>query len=343
MSWEVAGQEHLVRGLARGLRDGELAHAYLIAGPTHSGKGTLALDLARAVNCTADAAQRPCGECRQCTRIASGKHADVVTLAVEEAEGRKQIRVEQVHEALHMASLQPFEGGWRVFIIDGAEALNDQSANALLKVLEEPPPQVLWLLLTVDEEQAPQTIRSRCQRLALRPLSPERIAAFLEQRWKADREQAALLGRLANGALGWAVKALQDPSALEARARTLDRIAALADATLEERFGYTGELAALIPRERTAAREVLDLWASWWRDVGLLITGAADGVWNLDRVEELRVRAGGYRLGEVAAFVSAILRCKEHLEMNVNPRLAFEHLMLQLPQRRGTALEAGAA
>ncbi|MSQ11599.1 MAG: DNA polymerase III subunit delta' [Dehalococcoidia bacterium] len=329
--WTVLGQERMVQALKQSLREGTLAHAYLIVGPPHSGKATLARDLAQAVNCEAVPHERPCGVCRQCQRIASGRHADVTTLAVEEAEGHKAIRLEQVKEALRAASLQPYEGAWRVFILDGAEYLNDPAANALLKTLEEPPPRVLWLLLAADEEALPATIRSRCQRLALRPMPADQMAQALQDRWAASLEQAQLLERLAKGALGWAVLALSDSGILETRTRTLDRLAGLVGASFEERFRYATELATLVPRERTALRDTLDLWASWWRDILMLTTGTPEAVWNHDRTAELREFAARYQPAEAAAFVQLLLQTKRLLELNVNPRLALEHLMLGLP------------
>lgn len=338
--WSTLGQDLILRMLQEALRQGTLAHAYLIVGPAHSGKGTLARDIARAVNCERQDAvpiSGPCGECRQCQRIADGKHADVVTIAVDEAEGRKAIRIAQIRDALHSANLQPYEGRFRAFIIDSAEYMNDEAANALLKTLEEPPPNVLWLLLAAEEDQVIPTIRSRCQRLALRPAPAKQAAQWLQEKWGATPEHAQLLAQLAKGALGWAVNAVQDPSILEARTRTLERLTSLPAASLEERFAYAAELATLIPRERVAARELLDLWASWWRDILLLRAGVAEGIWNQDKLTELKAEESAYQTAAVSTFVQALIRAKQVLDMNVSPRLVFENLMLLMPSSAQSA------
>lgn len=361
--WTILGQDHILRAIDQAIADGALAHAYLIVGPPHAGKATFARELAQAVNCEAKLSplhlsdlsrakpvegegpgvrQRgPCAECRQCRRIAAGRHADVVTLEVQEEEGHKAIRLEQVRDALHLASLRPYEGAWRVFILDGAEFLNQDSANTLLKTLEEPPPNVLWLLLATDEERLPATIRSRCQRLAFRAIAPEAMAKALQERWNAPPEQATLLARLAQGTLGWAVRALQDPTVLETRARALDRLAGLPSASLEQRFAYAAELASLIPRERTAVRDTLDLWASWWRDILHLNVGSLQGVWNQDRLDDLRAQAALFQASQAAGFVQLILQTEQYLDMNVNARLALEHLMLRVPVATRAASAAG--
>lgn len=342
--WTIFGQDHILRAIDQAIADGALAHAYLIVGSPHAGKATFARELAQAVNCERAAQpdlRGPCAKCRQCRRIAAGRHADVVTLAVQEEEGHRAILLEQVLPALHLASLRPYEGAWRIFILDGAEFLNQESANSLLKTLEEPPPNVLWLLLATDEERLLPTIRSRCQRLSFRAVAPEAMASALQERWNASPEQATLLARLAQGSLGWAVRALQDPTVLEARARALDRLAELPSASLEQRFAYAAELASLIPRERTAVRDTLDLWATWWRDILHLNVGSLQGIWNQDRLDDLRQQAALFRPSQAAGFVQLILQTEQYLDMNINARLALEHLMLRVPVATPAASTAG--
>ena len=176
--WETRGQDWAVDFLRRGLEQGRLAHAYLLVGPEGVGKATLAKDLARAVNCDEDAP--PCGQCRSCRRIAEGKHPDIMVVSLSdrqddgerrgraaEARAPRDIKIDQIREMQRWVALKPFEGRYRVFIVDGAENLNAESANALLKTLEEPPPQVLLILLATDERRLPATVVSRCQRLEL--------------------------------------------------------------------------------------------------------------------------------------------------------------------------------
>lgn len=333
--WILLGQDRLLRFLEQSIARGALAHAYLLVGPPHVGKGTLALDLARVLNCdgSRETSQGiPCGECQQCSRIALGRHADISVLSVMEAEGRKEIRLEQVKEALHLANLQPFEGRSRVFIVDGAEQLNEEAANALLKGLEEPPPQVMWALLTTDEGSLSLTIRSRCQRLELSRLPVDQIAQALVARWGCDPQKAMTLARLSGGCLGWAVNALTDPSILETRSRVLERLATLSSATLEERFHYAGELASLVPRQRSVVRETLGLWASWWRDLLMLQQGLPGAIWNQDEIVALSEEARKYTTAQVSTAIAKVMETQRLLDLNVNPRLALENLMLALPK-----------
>ncbi|KKK69311.1 hypothetical protein LCGC14_2935320, partial [marine sediment metagenome] len=168
MTWGLVGQDRAVAALTGALAAGRLAHAYMLAGPERVGKHTLALKLAAALNCEGD--EPPCGECNPCRRIGGGIHADVQTVTVEEGEdgAQKGIHVSQIREIERATALKPFEGRSRVVVIDPAEEMNAAAQNAFLKTLEEPPPQVVFVLVTTDESRLLPTIRSRCRRLELR-------------------------------------------------------------------------------------------------------------------------------------------------------------------------------
>ena len=334
-TWKIRGQDHLVQALSRSLQQDRLSHAYLLIGPPQVGKGTLAVDLARAVNCL-DEQERPCGACQQCQRIESGIHADVqvIGLAMDERteRPRTEITIDQIRELEQAATLKPYEGACRVFIIDGAERLNQFAANALLKTVEEPPPQVLLLLLTSNEEAILPTLRSRCQRLELRPLAREAVADFLVHEHGLAQEQAHLLAHLSGGRLGWAIAAANAPSILEERAQQLQRLQDVIDGGLEIRFAYAQELAAQFSRSRESVWQALGLWLQWWRDVLVLQEGSLDLVVNLDYREALERLARRVGPVDVALVVKEVVATLQRLEQNASSRLALEALMLMLPR-----------
>src|SRR3990172_13141553 len=233
MPWDLIGNGQAVAALRRALESGAVAHAYLFAGPERGGKRTLALQLAQALNCsgrsvtagavTYEGAHDPCGEGAQCRRIAAGLHPDVQTVTIQTAEDdaqRRDISVDQVREVERAVALNPFEGRSRVIIIDPAHALSREAQNAFLKTLEEPPPRVVFILVTDSESALLPTIRSRCRRLELRPLPAAAVCEALLARG-LGQEQAELLARLARGRIGWGPAMAADPAALERRAETL--------------------------------------------------------------------------------------------------------------------------
>ena len=328
--WRVVGHTGAVRLLDHAIESDRLAHAYLVTGPPHVGKTTLAQDLAAAVNC--EGTSPPCGECPQCLHVWGSRHANLQILGVAEEEGRKSIGIDAIRDAAHQAHLNPFEGRSRVIIIEGAEHLSDEAANALLKLLEEPPPHLLLLLLTASPDLILPTIHSRCQRIDLHPLPMEQVAEALMTKWEVPEEEARDLAKLSNGCIGWATEAWQDASILETRDRRLERLTDTVAAGLEERFAYAAELAGLLPQQRTAMHETLDLWAEWWRD--LLVTKA-----TTEEDDDTASPGDGPTKGALLAAVREILRTQELLDMNINPRLALEALMLFLPRVEGAAVQ----
>jgi len=296
---------------------------------------TLALNLAQALNC--EAAGPPCGECDSCQRIASAKHADVQILDLgsggdsAESESRVKISVEQIEQLQHSASLPPFEGRHKVFILDGVEFLSIGAANRLLKTLEEPVGKVIFILLTTNESLLPATIVSRCQRVELVPLAAGEVEDALCSRWGVEPEKARLLARLCGGCLGWAVSAAGDDGLLQQRAEWLDRLLEITKADNEQRFAYAAQLVDRFSQNRGLVQERLDLWLDWWRDLLLVKVGCSDTVTNIDRLATLTEMAGGYSLAQIRAFIDSIRVAGEQLRLNANPQLVLEVLMLSIP------------
>ena len=239
-----------------------------------------------------------------------------------------------MRDVQRQASLKPYEGRCRVYIFDGAEYLSEEASNALLKTLEEPPPQVMLILLTPMRSCCFPTIRSRCRRLELRPLPRAEMVKELVNAHSIGTEEAEKLACLSMGCLGWALSAIKDPAVLEKRREELDRIAKIAVAGLEDRFSYASDLATLFFRNREEAREVLRLWLRWWRDLLIIKEGAEEFVYNVDWIDTLRLRASECTTVQVVGFIRGLLSTLEALEHNANPRLALEMLMLSLQGER---------
>ena len=345
--WQVVGQTRVVTLLQRSLERDSLAHAYLLTGPPNVGKMTLAINLAQAINCPA--AECPCGECVACQKIASASHADVQIIGLtrnensSEARLRKEIGIDQIRQLQHSASLPPFEGKYKVFIIEGAEFLSNEAANCLLKTLEEPAGKVIFILLTTNEKLLPATVVSRCQRLELAPLSAAEAEDALTTRWNIEPPKAGLLAKLSHGCLGWALSAASDESRLMQRKEKIEKLLEIISADYEERFVWAAQLAAQFAQNRELVQEVLDLWLNWWRDLLLVKTGCGDIITNIDYLATLIEMAECYRLNQIKAFIDSIRAAGKQLRQNANPRLVLEVLMLDMPgkeKRSGGELAA---
>lgn len=320
----VVGHEAPRRALGRALASGRLSHAHLIVGPPQVGKRTLALALAQALLCPAG--PPACSECDSCRRVAAARHPDLLSVGFEDRRGpRADLGIDQAHALQRMLALAPFEGRCRVAIIDGAERLTHEAANALLKTLEEPPPNSYLMLLSEAEENILPTMVSRCQRLALRPLPKPLIEQALVERWSAEAIQAASLAEHARGRLGWAVLALRDAALLdqaEAQMGTLER---LLGQGLGERLSSAADLAERATEDPAAVLDLLRSWRRWWESVLLAKGGAPQ--------EDDRLRRAATELSWrlLLDALRSVDLAREHWEHNVNPLLTFEHLVLALP------------
>jgi DNA polymerase-3 subunit delta' len=325
---EVVGNERAQRTLAQVHTSGQVRHAYLLTGPEGIGKTTLAVEFARLLLCerTVAAAGEPCGECSSCRRIAHGNHPDVTLLDTQE--GKRFLGVDAVREdVVRLANLTPSSGKWRVFILPGAERMTPNTVTALLKTLEEPPAGVVLLLTSAEPENLLPTLVSRCQNVPLHQLTAAQIAAALRDRWHVESTEADELAALANGRLGWAVRAHERPELHEARRQQLETIMALCTSARDERLRRVAELSG----DPETARRALELWTLWWRDV-ILAANDATHLASVGSAREMALQQGRTLGAERAhAFLRALIDARAALDANANPRLTLEVLMLDLP------------
>jgi len=337
--WDIIGHEEAVAILERALRQGRLSHAYLLVGPVGIGKMPLALKLAQAVNCTSTGNEPPCGACGQCDRVARGLHPDVQVVRVPAGRGPDGktwtvVPIERVREVVRDSSLKPFEGKFRIYIFDGIEGVSEEGANTLLKTLEEPPAQVIFVLLAAEPGRLLPTILSRCQRIELRPLPWPVLASELERRHGLDAHKATELARVSGGRPGIAIQMAAQPELAQALGEKLQTIERLVGAGVEERFAYASGLAGQFSRDRDGVRRELDLWKAWWRDVVLVGQGLSDSVVHLSRHDAIAATAKALTPAQASAALAAVFAALEHLDRNVSARLALEHMMLAIPRVR---------
>jgi DNA polymerase-3 subunit delta' len=367
---DVVNQDHAVLLLRSAVRAGRAGHAYLFVGPRGVGRRTLALAFAQLLNCV-----RPdgdaCGECDACRKIARGTHPDVRILDVArgqylEAPGKehrgKEIPVDQVRALRQDAAYAPYEGRWKVYIVADAERMNPSSANSLLKILEEPPPRVTFILIAESSVELLPTIVSRCQLIRCSYLRTDQMEKALVDRWGIEPDRARVLAVLADGRLGRALEWARSEERLEARDRLLELLPALETGDPLRRLDAAEALArdaqearkARDARDARSARgaqetrdaqdagdireresvndflvEMLDLAVLWYRD--LLVWKQLQEpalLTNRDRQDQIARLAADYDEATLRARIEAVEETKDALRRNVNPRLALEKLFL---------------
>jgi DNA polymerase-3 subunit delta' len=209
---DLVGQERVTSFLRRATLEGTTTHAYLFVGPPGAGKRAAARALACALLC----ADGGCGACSACARVKRGSHPDVRVL---EPEGAATYMVEQVRDIVHEVNLSPVEGPFKVYILDRAEAFNPAAANALLKTLEEPPDDVVIVLLATTFDSVQPTVASRCQVVRFAPVAPSMAAALIAERTGAGEDDSLAALAAAGGVIPRAVEFVSSGSRRAGRDR----------------------------------------------------------------------------------------------------------------------------
>jgi DNA polymerase-3 subunit delta' len=327
LPWSTFAEPRVLRALTSAVRDP--AHAYLLSGPDGSARDILAVELVQALLCVEPLENRPCQACSACRRVASGNHPDGITLSPQ---GKLGYREEETEEIPAQSALAPFEGRHKVFVIHRADRMNRWGANALLKVLEEPPATAVLILLTAAPDELLETVRSRCRLIEVQsPSRPRLVQALREER--LTEEAAERISRLAAGDLNWALSAAADSRLSEERQERVATLVRLIDSALFERFRWARAMADRFSDDHDPVYEELDLLAAIWRDVLRQAGGQPDATVTAGIPDAVEVLAGALKPAEVAEALNAIISTKQALEANVNARLALESLMLILPRR----------
>jgi DNA polymerase-3 subunit gamma/tau len=336
---EVLGQEHVVRALAGAVREGRLAHAFLFSGPRGTGKTSSARILAKMVNCERGPTAEPDGTCEQCRRIENGTHLDVVEIDAASHGG-----VDDARELRERAPTAPAQGREKVYIIDEAQRLSREAFDALLKVFEEPPPGVRFVLCTTEPHKMPSTIVGRCQKFEFRRVPAETIAAHLAEVAKqesihVDPGAAEVIARESEGSVRDALSLLDQVSVLGGGSvgeedvvrligtPELDVQFALADAIA---VGDAREVFGIVHRLVQAGHDVRHFTTqvtSHMRNL-LLALSAPDDPDILEVTPEehprLVAQAGKFSAGELNRILSLLLQAQTDMRWSTAPRLTLE-------------------
>ena len=348
---ELIGNDRVKKLLRRMLQSSRLPGAMLFSGEDGVGKKLFALEIARALNCRSPQGVEACGSCPACKRtlkinypasddsddwkgIIWTDHPDVGLVVAP----RRVLLVDQMRAIESAANYRPFEGRARIFIVEDADKLNENSANALLKILEEPPPTSYLILLTSRPAWLLPTIRSRCQVIRFSPLAAAEIENHLTQNKIASAAEARVRARVARGSLSRALAQDMDDfheqrkamlEVLEGLVRSDGRLQLLRSAEQLNEAQYKDEYEARLDVLETLIR---DLWLLSLKaeDVGIIV--------NEDVLPELKNMATGLDSKRPAIWIGQIEEMREQLVVNINRKPATDALFLTMAAASATEL-----
>ena len=344
---DVVGQMAVTQTLKTQLQSGKLSHAYLFTGSRGTGKTTSAKILAKAVNCENPQDGNPCNCCKACMAIDSGSCMDVLEIDAASNNG-----VDNVRDLRDDAIYTPSQVKMRVYIIDEVHMLSISAFNALLKIIEEPPEHLLFILATTELHKVPATILSRCQRFSFRRISQEDIAARLQyvayqEKIDLDDSAARVLARLADGAMRDGLSLLDQCASATEGELTAERVyACLGIAGIMECGKLmdhianhdTGSALALVDRFYSEGKDMgalLDELACLTRDFMILKTAPREGISMLSGVasdEEVKALAGKFSTGELARMMGIIQSTAAGFTRSTSRRMDAELCIVNLCQ-----------
>jgi DNA polymerase-3 subunit delta' len=340
MFTKLAGNQRVKELLKRLLESHRVPGSLLFSGEDGVGKKLFAVETAKALNCRSPRGVEACDECSACLRIAKFNfpqsersddwdliirtdHADVGMVVAP----KRVLKVSQIREVEREANYRPFEGNARVFLIDDADKLNPASANALLKVLEEPPPTSHIILLTSRPAMLLETIRSRCQAVRFAPLTVAEIEEFLLRDKTIKPAEARLRARLAGGSISRALASdLDDYKTRRADVlRVLEALAVTGDRS--QLLGMAEELNSA--RYKDTYEAMLDVLEALIRDAWMLALGAQEIV-NEDLRPQLSKIATRLDSADAARWIIETETLREQLTVNINRKVATDALFLSM-------------
>ena len=342
---EVVGQEAVVRTLRNAIDRDQVRQAYLFAGPRGTGKTSMARILAKSLNCATGPTTTPDRTCQACVSIAAGTSLDVI-----EMDAASQRGIDDIREIRERVVLQPAEGRYKVYILDEAHQLTDAAWNALLKLIEEPPPHLVFVFCTTDLAKVLPTVRSRCQTFVFqRPRFAELVTLLRRvcdgEQIEAQNSALALIARSAHGSFRDAVSTLDQLASATTGEITAQAVLQLVGAVEEESLFRLCD--AIVDRDTSGVLLQIEELAEQGQDLGRLVTDLLDHLRHLLLVQHighvpdslpvteetrdrLREQANQLPAGTVLRLIDLLAVAVEDMRQGGDPRLPLELALVKV-------------
>ena len=328
----VLGQSRPRNIIKNAIRNNKLSHAYLFYGENSIGRMPMALELAKTLNCTDAVSEDNCGQCSSCKKIDSGIHPDISIIEPEKSSSSVRlgaIKIEALRDLQKKLAYRPYEGKCKVAVIDSSESMNPQAANSFLKMLEEPPPQTLFVLIANNPHQLLPTLVSRCQAIRFMPLTPMAIKQLLMRfRDRGDIEASDDQLELRAMRSGGTIEKAMEENLLEF-CEHREELSNLIERIHISRMDVFIRWSKSVVKESAEAPSLLSELAQLLRDIAIIKNcGESAPIANIDMREQLAALAKNKKTETLIKMFNAALIAKDDLASNYNAQLSLDNLWL---------------
>ena len=323
---DVVGHNEIINYIRNAVTEHKVSHAYILNGERGAGKKMLATLFAETLLCEKGGPD-PCNECHSCIQIDSGNHPDVIKVQHEKP---SVISVDDIRKQVNDTVLiRPYQGQYKVYIINDADLMNQQAQNALLKTLEEPPKYVVFLLLTENADLLLPTITSRCVMLKLRNIREKLIRKYLMEKLEVPDYKADMCTAFAQGNLGRAIMLANSDHFNEIRDEAVQLLKYINDMEVSEIV----QAIKRITMYKLEINDYLDIIMIWYRDILIYkATKDVDTVVFKDQMKYIKERAKESSYEGIELIIESLDKAKQRLKANVNFDLVMELLFLTIKE-----------
>lgn len=323
---DIIGHEKIIEHFQTAIRTGQISHAYILEGEKGSGKKMLARAFAAALECE-EGTGESCQSCHNCAMAQSGNHPDIVWVNHEKP---NTISVDDIRSQVNGdIGIKPYQGAYKIYIVDQAEKMNEQAQNALLKTIEEPPAYAVILLLASQTGSFLPTILSRCITLTLKPIEEDKITQYIRTHTEISQQEAEFCAGYSMGNLGKAMDLATSEDLIVMKKECVHLLSYIQEMAIYEVISSIKELS----KYKEEILEFLDMMMIWYHDVLVLkTTGSANRIVFKEYYNTLMNMASHMSYEGIQNILTAFDKVKIRLRANVNFDVALELLLLTIKE-----------
>ncbi|MGN0333584.1 MAG: DNA polymerase III subunit delta' [Lachnospiraceae bacterium] len=323
---DVVGHKDIIQYIRNAVTSGQVSHAYIMNGERGSGKKLLASLFAMTLLCEKKGPD-PCNNCHSCKQANSGNHPDIIRVTHEKP---NTISVDDIREQVNnTVAIKPYQGPYKIYIIDRAELMTPQAQNALLKTIEEPPEYAVFMLLTENAEVLLPTINSRCVMLKLRNIKDTLIKRYLMEHLQVPDYKADVCTAFAQGNVGRAIMLANSEHFNEIKEEAVQLLKYIHEMELSEVIAAVNNITTY----KLEITDYLDIIMIWYRDVLLYkATKEIDKVVFKDQINFIKEQAKTSSYEGIETILKSLEKAKTRLKANVNFELVMELLFLTIKE-----------